>query len=246
MIDEYLNIYEYEEMLMGKISKFKCSLQKEENTLEENRREAGRIWRYAIVNILHWTPDEAVRYLNYDIVKMLHLDKTFDAIGFVKTNNFNPDFRFALQYAFPEEKSCQLDLRKQALTEYNRVAKLGEWASDPVSYKYPKKFFIGESGMKRASYLMQHVVNTYLKGAMDRYEIYAFFANYNEAKRWLIQKSLGSPVTIMYNTPLDYFHFSMTGDEQDDVLYHIHVINELYKSEVKKTAIKQKKKKKKV
>ena len=233
MISEQLNIYEYEELLMGKRNRFECSMQ---GTQEENCQEAGNIWRYAVLHLLHWTPKEAVEHMNYDIVRMLYLDKTFKAIGFKRTNNYNPDFKYALQYAFPDEECCRMDLNAQAISEYKHVAKLGEWANDTITYKYPKKFFIGENGVKRANYIMRFVVRQYLAGIMSRREMYAFFADRRKAKKWLVGKCLESPVTIIYQSPLDYFHFSQKFNEQDDVLYYIHRINEMYKEKVAEKA----------
>ena len=229
MISEQVNIYEYEQILLGKRDRFEVSMQ---GSVENNRVEAGNIWRYAIEHLLHWSPKIAADYMTTEIVNMLCLDKTFSAIGFKKTNNFVPDYKFIIQYAFPDSNECKLDIKYQAMEEYKHVAKLGKWAADCIPYKYPKKFFCGENGIERAKYLLRYVVNQYLEGTMSHAEMYAFFANRRKSKRWLVSKCLESPVTIMYETPLDYFHFSMPRKSQDDFLYNVHRINEMYKEKL--------------
>ena len=96
MLTERLNIYEYEEVLTGKKQNFICSFK---GSRKDNEVEVGNIWRYAITQLLKWTPVEADKYLTMDIVNMLCLDKTFCGIDFDPSYEFMGDFKFVLKPA---------------------------------------------------------------------------------------------------------------------------------------------------
>lgn len=214
MLSEQVNIFEYEEVLMGKRKNFLCSFK---GTERENCIEVGNIWRYAVTRILRWSPEEALRYLTTDIVETLCLDKTFSGINFLPGNKYFPDYGFILQYAFPNQ--IKYDFKKETLTEYQHVAKLGVWTHDTGKYRYPKKFFVGVEGIQRAEFLLQYVVSMYLSH-MTLTEQYDFFADTQKALKWLAKKKLDVPVKLMYNeSPLEYFHYSLEYKEKN-VLYY--------------------------
>lgn len=213
MVSEELNIYEYEEVLTGSKKDFNCSFK---GDTKDNEVAIGNIWRYAIRNILHWTPQMAERYLTDEIVDKLQLNKTFIAIGFDREKTYMKDYRFILKYAFPNE--IKYDLVEQTIDEYEKVAKIGRYSNDTEAKKYSKKFFIGTDGIKRAQILLRHVISLYLSSYTVN-ELYRFFAE-KKAVRWLQNKRLGTPLKLIYTTPLDYFHDSLRFDQRDDCTYY--------------------------
>ncbi len=228
MLTERLNIFEYEEVLMGVRKNFICSFK---GTFKENCEEVGNIWRYAVTHLLKWSPKEAEKYMTDKIVDMLCLDKTLAGIGFNRTGSYISDYRFVLQYAFPKE--IQFDERKQAIAEYDRVAKIGKWEYDDVPYKFPKKFFVDNSGIDRARYLLEYVVGLYLAGRMSQEDLYEFFSKKQKASRWLASKKLEVPIKIIYESPLDFFHYSLPIAEKDDFLYYFYKLTDAYQARLK-------------
>ena len=229
MVTESENIYEYEELLLGKRDRFEISLQAP--LLRDRRIEAGNIWRYAVTHLLKWTPEQAAVYMTESLARMLYLDKTYEKTGFKKTIDGTPDFRVLLSYAFP--KRIRIDEKAEAIEEYKHKAKLEKWGNECVPYEYPKGFFIGKEGIQRATWLLEYVINLYLRDNMTNKDLYAFFAPKKKAKKWLASKDLDYPLKIIYKNALDYYHYSLAFEYRDDFLYNFHRINEVYKEKVR-------------
>ena len=225
MVPAELNIYEYENILMKKTKSFKCSF---EGSFQENCIEVGVIWRYAITRLLKWTPQQALKYLSADIVNMLRLDKTFPAINYNPKKDFAQDYRFVLQYAFPGEIS--FSKTDEAISEYEHIAKIGKWANDKEDYRCPKNFFRDNEGISRASILLNYVISLYL-GDMSTDDLYDFFADTKSAKKWLKEKQLTIPLTVIYTNPLEYLHYSLPADLKDDLLFYAHYLNDYFQSQ---------------
>ena len=215
MLNARTNIFEYEELLMGQRTRFEASFK---GSPTENKKEVGHIWRYAIEELLGWTPEEALKNLDNDMVEALMLHKTFAGLDYEPKKTYVSDYRFILQYAFPE--SIKYDFVQETLSEYEHVAKLGMWKNDTEDYKYPKNFFGDNNGAARANILLRHVVNTYL-GDMSLKEKYVFFADFIGARNWIKKYFLDTPVTTeMYMSPLEYFHRSLPQTERSELLYN--------------------------
>ncbi len=224
-------IYEYEEILLGKKNSFLASLKGDGY---EIRRRVGDVWRYAITNLLGWTPQEAVTYLTDDIVKTLRLDKTLKGVGFNFGKEYAGDYKFVLRYAFPGE--IHFDLREQSVEEWEHVAKRGKWKADAKPYRYPKKFFSDQDGINRADLLMRHVVNLYLSGKTTT-EKYLFFADAKESYKFIKKHCLDKPLNRIYGDPLEYFHSALPPVERDVFMYYTIKLNRDYYSQEQNTVI---------
>lgn len=221
MLSEKLNIYEYEEILLGQKLNFTCSFKGDRRG---NEIEVGNIWRYAITKLLKWTPQEALQYLTRDLVKKLLLDKTYVGIDFDETKMYLNDYRFILQYAFPNE--VQYDFYQETITEYEKVAKIGKWANDKRNFKYQKKFFIDANGFSRAKIILNHVIRLYLSEKSD-YELYEFFSK-TDVSLWFKEHSLSLPLKLLYkNDGFDFFHESF--ERSNNIYYY----NKLIEKRVK-------------
>ncbi len=242
-ITESTVIYEYEEILLGKKSSFLSCLGDDEKNgsmsvvpMKEIKRRIGYVWRYAIENLLGWTPQQALVYITDDIVKQLCLDKTLKKIGFNFKKEYAGHYEFVLQYAFPNE--IRFDVREQAISEWERWRhgdRSGHWKNKKQKYKYPKNFFSDIYGIDRANYLMKHVVGMYLsdKSLKDQY---LFFADKKDSRKFLSKHNLAKPIGIVYNTPLDYFHNALSPFERDNFLYYSLKLRDEYDKANEKTA----------
>lgn len=231
-------IYEYERILLGLQKQYTLAMQGGRNSYV-NKKEFGYIWNYAITKLLGWTPEEALVYMTQDIVKKLKLDTTYYAIDFNPAISFIGNYRFALQYAFPEEVSY--NFRQETLAEYKRVAKKEEWQNDKSPYKYHKNFFSGTTGYERAKICLNYAVQSYLSD-MTTEELYDFFANKTEARKFLSTHNLDLPARILYqNDILSFFHDSY--DKRNYFYYYANVVNQHYAEVTRKNKTKNKKQK---
>ncbi len=220
MIPEKLNIYEYEELLTDQKQSFKHSFKNDDSG---NKKEVGVIWKYAIEKILNWTPKEALTYLTPQIAEQFCLDKTLIGIGVNDKKNFISNYAFILQYAYPD--IIKYDFYDETIEVYLKSAHLGPYKNDTDDIRLPKKFFSDDYGFDRADILLNYVVNLWLSG-MSISELYEFFAQTNKAKSFLKSKKLGLVLRVLYDTPLEYFHNSISGDKKDDLIYYNIVLRE--------------------
>lgn len=224
MLDEYLNIFEYEEVLTGHKKDFLCSFK---GNFKENCVEVGNIWRYAILHILKWSAKDAEKYLTDELVDKLYLYKTFVGINFDRGHSYIQDYRFVLQYAFPDE--IIYDKKAQAISEYEHVAKIGKWQGNKDIYKFPKRFFLDADGIERSKILLRYVISLYLS-TLSTADLYKFFNDKTMATRWLQRKKLTVPLKLIFATPLEYLHDSLPYYKKDNIIYYNYRIASLCKS----------------
>ncbi|MCR5670682.1 MAG: hypothetical protein K6G10_06720 [Butyrivibrio sp.] len=208
-------IYEYEQILLGKRKGFTASFH---DSPEENRIAVGWVWRYAIEKILGWTPEAALKNVNAEVIDALKLKPTLNVNGidYKEGKTYIADYRFILQYAFPDE--IKYDFVDETISEYERISKLGVWRSDKTPDRYTKRFYRDDKGIMRAKILMRYVVDHYLSDMTLR-EKYEFFTDAPRATKWLDEKSLGTPLRDIYTSPLVYFHESLPLSERSNILY---------------------------
>ena len=226
---DLMYLYEYEELLMGRINNFSYAFS---GTLKDRQHAAGVIWRYAIEHLLKWSPSEACNNLTDKIVSDLKLDKCYPGIGFNKKTDFHVNYKFILQYAFPE--SITWNLKDEAIFCYERSAKLGRFKHSKEDVRLPKMFYMNTDGLERIRVLLLYVENLYLTD-MSNEEQYGFFANTTEAKRFLKEKKLTTAFRFStYETPLEYHHYSMPAHLRSNLYFYANRANELCSNEIKK------------
>ena len=210
-------IYEYEEVLLGR-AKFSYTF----SGSEIEKKDAFRvIWEYAITDILGWSPEEALLYMTKDVVKTLKLEKTLFVLG-INENTFLPDYRQVLSFVFPHH--IKYDFTKETLDAYEKSTKTNE--------RLPKSFFTGENrGEERAKLILNHLVKKYF-GDMTMKEKYAFFATKKKCRIWLKQNRIYNVIGLIFKTPLEYFHESLSEFDKDEFLYQTFRINGEINSEI--------------
>lgn len=206
-------IYEYENILLGKRKSFIYSFS---GGKEARSVAIGYIWNYIITRLLKLEPDEVSIYINKEIVNMLHVAVTFlniDQLGTV--NNIN--FPYLLSLSFPEK--YHYDFKKQCMDEFEHVMKIGKYEGCTEKYQWQKKFFHGEDGVKRAEYLLNHVVYSY--GVWDNTEkIYDSFSDPKEIGTFLRKYRLWKNVKVLFQgVPMNYLHASIPRRVSSDFLY---------------------------
>ena len=228
MLDYEMSIYEYEQVLLGNREGFVCSFK---GTASGNKKEVGNIWRYAVTKLLKWTPEQAVKNLTPEIVKMLHLDLTFSGLDFNAESSFITDYRFVLQYAFPDR--ITFNLRDQAILAYERAAKEGRFKNNKTAQRLPKNFFTDEFGKDRSSFVLNYLLDKYMFGSMTLKEIYDAFANKTYIMKWLREKHFDHPMRYIYNNTLEFLHYSLPAEKRDDLYYYTKILEKNYREKLK-------------
>ncbi len=184
----------------------------------ENKKDVGNIWRYATTELLGWTPEEAIKNLDNEIVDRLLLNKTFVGLNFDREHTYIADYRFILQYAFPDQ--IRYDSYTECISEYEKFAKLGKWSHDP-SLISSQRFLYDGDGIHRANWCLRYVISLYM-GDMAMDEKYKFFADTQKALKWIKTKNHARSCEMLYESPLSYFHASIK--EKDSFLYSALVV----------------------
>ncbi len=207
-------IFIYEEMLLGQnAANFSAAC---EGSLRERQHVIGVIWRYAITHILHWTPEQALTFMDRKIMQALCLEKTLRKLDIVLSSTRYLDLRQILQYAFPKEISYSLE--HQAIEEYRHVMKMDEFQYDTTPYRFPKGFFRAFEGMQRAGVIIKYAIETYL-GDKTLYQIYHYFGDETKGRAWLKSHHLDIMHISGHKKPLDFVHFTMHPGDGSNFFY---------------------------
>lgn len=216
MADDSAVIFEYENILMGKQKNFNCSFS---GSVEKKRMAVGEIWRYAVLHILHWTPEMALKNMSVSLMNELLLDRTLSQIDSPFVRKKPIDFRYIFNIAFP--KNIHFDVFNETLDSYTHVLHIEKYShvKDDLPYHFPRNFFTDEQGAQRASICLNYAVNRFI-GDLTYIERYELFADKSKAGKFLSRAMLSSVSRIMYDCPLDYYHYSLPEDERDYLLYY--------------------------
>lgn len=224
MIERKAIIQDYERVLLGQRKTFSCG----KVALESERKEiVGIIWGYAITNLLKWTPEDAMAYINPDIVRALKLDTALKIINVPYTGKQDFDYEYVLSLSFPDK--IKYDAKAHCINEYEKILKIGKYSSSKEVHQFSKKFFDDAEGLSRAAIVLNYAVSRYL-GLKTMAELYEFFNDEKQAMRFLRKYKIADNARLIYSNPLDYFHNSM-GEKRDNFLYY----NQLFKNAYEKT-----------
>lgn len=234
MITKELIISEYENVLLG-INANRAFRALFNGTPTENQRQGGIIWRYAIENLLHWTPIQAELYLTKEMIQKLKLDKTLVYMGI----EFGPRHYFSikkvLQIAFPEQVTYSV--AEEAVSEYMRINKLGQWKGNKDLQRYHRSFFKDEIGHDRSVAIVDYVISTYF-GDMTMSQIYKFFGG-PKARKWVREHGLQLLSPFESSNTLDFLYYMSS--YQSKMLYFNEKIRAKIRDKMGKPAIRRKK-----
>lgn len=206
-------LYEYEQVLMGKQKIFLISFS--ERTPDRTKAFIT-VWRYAILDILKWTPEDALVNLNRELIEKLKLDRTLKCVGMNLKGKL--DIREILSIVFPGQISN--DIRDRTREEYERVLHIGRWRykEDSEIGRFHKGYFSDENGSVRAAVCLNYAVSLYM-GDRSINERYHIFADSKKANRFLEEAKLSAVMRCFYKTPLEFFHYSLPKDEKNTATF---------------------------
>ena len=191
--------------------------------------DALAVVRYAITNILGWTPQEAFVFFNKEVMQKLKLDQACKYIQFPRDLSPNSDYWWIIYKAFPTQVSYEPYQR--VLNMYKRLLK-GE-----IKH-FSRNVFDGTEGAEYLNSLLHYFISENIPAntVEDLYDAFGHSANIvkelKKAKLFYAYKN-------KFYSPLDWLHSSLE-DESNSLYYHY----QQYMDVFEKTSqnIKQKKK----
>lgn len=171
--------------------------------------DALAVVRYAITNILGWTPQEAFVFFNKEVMQKLKLDQACKYIQFPRDLSPNSDYWWIIYKAFPTQVSYEPYQR--VLNMYKRILK-GE-----IKH-FPRNVFDGTEGAEYLNSLLHYFISENIPAntVEDLYDAFGHSANIvkelKKAKLFYAYKN-------KFYSPLDWLHSSLE-DESNSLYYH--------------------------
>lgn len=207
-------VYEYEQILLGKKQKYISSFI---GTDIQKKDAAGTILYYAINNILHWDPETAKANLTGEIIKELKLETVLKILELPYTKLDIFTVQKILELAFPG--NVKYSFSRQTIDIYTQVLNIDGQSHIP---EFPKGFFSGEDGLRRASICLMYAVSATLYDKTLR-QLYDFFAS-PACNKWLRKMRLAGNIKKLYDDPLEYFHYSLPIKQRNYIYFYNNVI----------------------
>ena len=217
MFDDCL-IYEYRQTLIKPNKSVSTAFFPKEEGGQQAEKNARILLKYAIEDLLGWSPTEMQCKFNRDIADRMHLTKILKYISTPPEIDKENDYDYYAHYLYP--KIIKFDLRQRTILVLKKVQN-GE------IHKFPRGFFDDNYGEVRAITCLNYVIGNSLP-LMSIDEMYEMFSNDSQANIFLEEQRLILPRRLLFDTCLDYFHSSLCPSEQNNVLYHFYRFRKAY------------------
>lgn len=222
-------IYEYEQTLIDK----KKNIDSEIFCYNDygNEKLVIQIFKYAIENIMHWTPKEAYYGLNDKIINLLKLKYLVRYIQFPPEFDPNEDYFFIVSRIYPDR--IKVNIKEKTLIMYQRLL------SDKLK-KFPKRFLEGRDGEMRAVFCLKYAIQNYgTFGSIE--DLYRAFSS-SEGSDFLKRVKLYLPCTTLFDCPIDFLHASFSKSEQmnNEFIYTLYKFKVYEREQIRKNKLKGK------
>ena len=205
---------EYDDIIIGKRKNFsgrffgKDNLRSSENALE--------VIRYAFTRYLGWAPDVLELHLDKALMKKLHLNILMRYIDYPIDYNKDKDYFYLVSLVYSRKR---VDIRSKTIHVYEKILS-GEQT------KYPKGYFNGSSGIVKAGICFQYMLEHFISFS-DMNDLYFLFSTH-EGVSLLKEYKLYSVYTEIFDTPVDFLHFSLPEQQKNNVLFSFYKFMYLY------------------
>ncbi|ADL36263.1 hypothetical protein bpr_II326 (plasmid) [Butyrivibrio proteoclasticus B316] len=216
-------IHEYTQILCGSKSKFSNPFFSKQNR-QRGEQYAYELFRIAIEIFLHWTPEQANKRLNQEVIKKMRLDIALSYIDLPDEALASNDYSWILHKLYPD---IPYNMEGQTLAIYDAVL-------NGTRNKWPKNFFEGIEGYDRACICLRKMIETHMH--WDNLEdLHRQFAT-GEGSKMLRQYRLNKIMGIVFGDPLSYLYAALPDEQKDPFLYHYYSVIYFYEQEKKQEA----------
>lgn len=213
-------IYNYEQIMLGKSKIYSSKLfyknLKEKGSLKSNNDVALSIIKYALEDLLEWTPEDIYYRLNQNVMEKLKLNSLLNYINYPIELDKKKDYFYIACLLYP--KKFKVDLKKIALFTYKEVV-------NGTNKKMPKGFFVGEDGKYRAIICLNYILS--LKKSFTSIEDYYDFFASRQSNVFIKEMRLKQAQDTHYSTVLDYGHDALDDENKNNFLYTYHKVKNL-------------------
>lgn len=192
-----------------------------------NHKLALAVFRYAVENILCWSPAETAETLNMDIIKGLHLLTPYKYLTFPEELTRRKDCFYVAHLLYPNE--IPYNMRHLVILSYQRV--LGQ-----ENGKFSKNFFNGSGGELRACICLQYLLREYFTFSSIE-EIYYYFSN-SKVMSTLRQFRLAGVCMDLFDSPLEFVHCALPINQKNELYFQFYRFESVLKEKKLKSKIK--------
>ncbi len=211
-------IHEYTQILCGAKSKFSDPYFSKRNKAR-GEQYAYELFRIAIEIFLHWTPEQASKRLNQEVIKKMRLDIALSYINLPDEALASNDYSWILHKLYPE---IPYNIEEQTIAVYDAVL-------SGKRNKWPKNYFEGIEGYDRACICLRKMIETHMH--WDNVEdLHKQFAG-NEGMKMLKQYRLNKIMSTIFGDPLSYLYAALPPEQRDPFIYHYYSVQYFYEQE---------------
>ncbi len=177
------------------------------------------IFKMAIETFLHWTPEQALKRLNLDVIKRMRLDFVMKYMNLPYECEYNEDYTWILHKLYPEV--IDYDQETHIIGIYKKILS-GE------KYKWPKWYFSNADGHERACICLRYMIehNMHYETPQELYE--QFISSSSTGIKLMNQLGLKTVVHDEFADPIVFVHEAMFPDDNDGFLYHYYRVQYYY------------------
>lgn len=186
-----------------------------------NERKALGCIRYALEDVLEWTPEESVLKFDEYIIRIMKLEKVIPYIDYpVEIPYGNP--RYILSLLYPDrvriDRERLVEETFEEVLESAREKERTKGTENETRLKqFPREYFSGSEGFKRFCCCIKHIIENY-KPMSSVEEIYSFFSS-QAGKKLLYDFRLKVPADQFSIDLLSVIRY-ITREEPDSDLYY--------------------------
>lgn len=203
-------LYEYTKVLTGEISGFSSYILG--GKVPQSQNNAKIICRLAFEIFLRWTPDDVANRLTLDILKAMKLDTVVPYLDLPDDYFNSGDYTLLAAEIYPGKLS--VSERTLVINTYKMVLKGSE---NGGMYRFPKKYFDGNIGLKRAHICFQYLLDNYVFFHNTK-EMYEFFSTPTGFK-FINEHGLKLVLRDVFISPVRFLHESLPEEDRDEFLY---------------------------
>lgn len=221
-IEEILRM-EYEEILLGKRSKFSLSLFNYSKM--QNEKNAITVMKIAFCDHLKCNEATIDHYLTSEIIEKMKLKNLLRHIQCPPEIKIKTDLWFLKWKIYPETRN--MSDRQLTIHTYEKV--LAE--EDDGLTKFPKDYFVGVQGMLRFGVCLHYMISQYMQfpNIKTAYESFADQMINQKLKRY----RLYGPCYDTFPYPIDALHAILPEGQRGEVFYRFYKFRMLYREEKK-------------
>ena len=204
-------IYDYDQTLLGNQKSMSPFFFQEKTYGESGVKEnALTVLRYAVEDLLKWTPKMMTELFDGEVIKKMKLEKVILTLSkdFPVQLNKKRDYWYYAHMVYPEK----IPVDDEALT----IKTYRDLASGKIS-RLQKGFLEGDDGEVRICLCLQYVLNMIAPASI--HGLYVEFSDTPKANKLLAKWKLHTALRSYYKYPLDYLHNAIPAQQRDEFDY---------------------------